>query len=172
MTNATVVADAQDSAVTINRVVSLLRGRYFAIVSFTAAKSHLQGVARLTIVIDAARTGPARVAACLSKLADVWNVQELVPAQSLRREMVLVRVRCPAAVQLTAAETAGRDSARVVYRDSSSMILEIVAEPEKLDRVLEGLALPIVEFMRSGALAMSLAPVPGQAQATTSASVS
>ena len=54
MTHATIVADAQDSLVTLNRVVSLLRGRCFAVVSFTAAKSHRPGIARLTIVVDAA----------------------------------------------------------------------------------------------------------------------
>lgn len=160
MTHATVVADAQDSSVTLNRVVSLLRGRRFAVVSFTAARSHVPSIARLTIVVDAAHTRPGRVAACLAKLADVWNVQELEPVHSLRREIALVRVLCPADVQHTLAEVTSRGGVRVAHRDSSSMILEVVAEPEKLDAILEQLDLPIVECMRSGTLAMSLTPVP------------
>ena len=156
MTHATIVASARDSVLAINRVVSLLRGRCFAVVSFTAAKSHQPGIARLTIVVDAALTRPARVAACLAKLDDVWNVSQLDPAHSLAREMALVRVLCPADVQHTLLGTTLRGGVQVVHRDSSSVLLEIVAEPEKLDAILKDLDVPIVEFIRSGTFATFL----------------
>lgn len=153
MTYATIVADAQDSVLTLNRVVSLLRGRCFAVVSVTAAKSHRPGVARVTIVVDAARTRPARVAACLAKLADVWNVSQLDPAHSLVREMALVRVLCPAGVQHTLSAATSRGGIQLVHRDGSSVLLEIVTEPERLDAILRELDLPIVECIRSGSFA-------------------
>lgn len=84
-----------------------------------------------------------------------------VPPHSLRREIALVKVLCPADVQHTLAEVTSRGGVRVAHRDDSSMILEIVAEPEKLDAILGQLDLSIVEFMRSGTLAMSLMPRPG-----------
>lgn len=156
MTYATIVADAQDSMLTLNRVVSLLRGRCFAVVSFTAARSHRPGIARLTIVVDGARTRPARVAACLAKLADVWNVNQLEPADSLVREMALVRVRCPVDRQPTALEEMPHEAVQVVHRDDTSMLLQVVAEPARLDAMLREMALPILEVLRSGIFASSL----------------
>lgn len=156
---ATIVADAQDSVLTLNRVASLLRGRCFAVVSLTAAKSHRPGLARLTIVVDAARTRPARVAACLAKLADVCNVRQLDPAHAIVREMALVRVLCPAGVQHTLSDATSRGGVLVVHRDSSSMLLEILAEPHRLDAILRELDLPIVECIRSGSFATSLEPL-------------
>ena len=90
----TLLADADDSLITLNRVISLLRSRRFAIVSVAAAQTHSPGVVRLTIVIEAERTRSDRVAACLAKLADVWNVTELDPAQT--EALVSVRHARPA----------------------------------------------------------------------------
>jgi acetolactate synthase-1/3 small subunit len=141
-------------------VVSLLRGRCFAVVSFTAAKSHRPGIAHLTIVVDTARTKAGRVAARLAKLADVWNVRELESMHSLVRELALLRVQCPPDLQQIVAEATSRDGLRVIHRDGSSMILEIVAEPETLDAILGNLQVPVVEIMRSGALAMAFPSLP------------
>lgn len=151
----TVVADAHDNPLTLNRVVSLLRGRCFTVLSFTAARSHQPGVVRLTIVIDAGRSRPGRVAACLSKLADVWNVRELDPTAALMREVVLVRVLCASHEQPALMDAASRGTL-VIHRDAASLVLAVADEPEQLDRMLQQFGARVIELVRSGPIAMTV----------------
>jgi len=154
---AIVLADADDNPITINRVVSLLRGRRFEIVSFTTAKSDRQGTARLTIVIDADRSRAARVVECLAKLADVSNVRELRPGAWLSREMALVRISCSPSEQLASINET-LTGAHVIHRDNDSVVLEIAGEPHHVDDILQKLHVRVVEYIRSGTFALSLAP--------------
>ena len=109
----------------------------------------------LTIVIDAARTRSARVAASLAKLADVWNVAELDPAKTLCRELALVKIACLSGAQELPPSVATRNDVRVVHRDDRSMILEIVAEPKDVDDVIEALeSSQLVELVRARQLTM------------------
>jgi acetolactate synthase-1/3 small subunit len=152
----TLVADADDTLITINRVISLLRARRFAIVSVAAARTHTPGVARLTIVIDAGRTPSGRVTASLAKLADVWNVAELDPAETLCRELALVRVAAVSGALALPPAVASRDDVRVVHRDDRCFILEIVAEPEDVDGVIQALEpSQVVELVRARQLAIA-----------------
>src|SRR5687768_4127166 len=88
----TLIARGLDGLSTLNRIVSLLRGRSFGIVSLTAARTDAPGVAHVTIVVDASRTRPDRVASCLEKLEDVLSVEEIDPAHAVQRELALIKV--------------------------------------------------------------------------------
>lgn len=152
----TLVADADDTLITINRVISLLRVRRFAVVSVATARTRTSGVARLTIVIDAARTPSGRVIASLAKLADVRNVVELDPVEGLCRELALVRVAAVSGRPVLPAEVAARDDVRVLDRDARSIILEIVAKPEDVDGIIQALEpSQVTDLVRGCQLAMA-----------------
>ena len=152
----TLVADADDTLITINRVISLLRVRRFAVVSIATARTHTPGVARLTIVIDADRTPSGRVTASLAKLADVRNVVELDPVEKLCRELALVRVAAVSGKPFLPPEVAARDDVRVLHRDDRCLVLEIVAEPEDVDDILQALEpSQVAELVRSRQLAIA-----------------
>lgn len=150
----TIVADAEDKLITLNRVVSLLRARQFSTVSLGAAQTQTPGVVRLTIVIDSERTRPSRVVACLSKLVDVWNVAERSPDALLCRELALVKVTvAPGGAGLP--PELSRGDIRLLHRDDRAMVLEVVAEPKEVDRILRSLeSLGIVELVRASRLTM------------------
>ena len=159
----TIVADVEDKLITLNRVVSLLRSRRFSTVSVGTAKTQTPGVVSLTVVVDAEQTPPRRVVACLSKLVDVWNVTERSPDASLSRELALVKVAVPPGAAGLPPDLA-QDPIRVLHRDDRAMVLEVVAEPSEVDRILRSLELEsfeIVELARAGQLTMeSGAPTP------------
>jgi acetolactate synthase-1/3 small subunit len=154
--NVTIVADVDDKLITLNRVVSLLRSRRFSTVSVGTAKTQTPGVVRLTVVVDSKQTPPRRVVACLSKLVDVWNVTERSPDASLSRELALVKVAVPPGVAGLPPDLA-QDAIRVLHRDDRAMVLEVVAEPTEVDRILRSLELKsfeIVELARASQLTM------------------
>lgn len=151
MTPSTIVADAQDSLMTMNRIVSLLRSRCFEVLSITVARSETPGVARLTIVIDSERTRPERVVAYLAKLNDVWSVTEL-ENNVATRELALVRIVCPAGSEPRLDGVLS--DAFLIERDERSAVLAIVAEPLTIDQVLAGMGAPVSGFVRSGALSL------------------
>lgn len=150
----TIVADAEDKLITLNRVVSLLRARQFSTVSVGTAQTQTPGVVRLTIVLDSEHTQPSRVVACLSKLVDVWNVAERSLNKSLCRELAFVKVAVPPGVAGLPPDLA-QDEIHVLHRDSQSMVLEVVAEPKEVDRVLRAMeSFEIIELARASQLTM------------------
>lgn len=77
--HSTIVVHAADTLLALNRVISLLRGRHFAVTSFATGPDESRGLARITIVVDTATTPAARVVACLEKLQDVKTVRIAEP---------------------------------------------------------------------------------------------
>lgn len=159
LNHVTLVANAEDSLITINRVISLLRARRFSIVSVGAAQTRSLGVAHLTIVIDGERTPSGRVIASLAKLADVWNVVELDPAETLCRELALMRISVRSGTPDLPSSVTSRNDVRVVHRDGCSIILEAVAEPEEVDAIIQELEpSQLVELVRGRQVAMTRHP--------------
>ena len=112
-------------------------------------------MARLTIVIDAERTPSGRVIASLAKLADVWSVAALDPAETLCRELALVRVAALSGTPDLPPAVASRNDVRVVHRDDRFIILEVVAALEDMDGVIQALEpSQLVELVRARPLAM------------------
>lgn len=159
----TLVADADDSLITINRVISLLRAKRFAVVSVATARVRAPGRVRLTIVVDAETTGPDRVVACLAKLEDVWNVAAIDPSDTLCRELALVKMTVPAGGPDLPPAVATRNDVRVIHRDDQVVVLEVVAEPQSVDDVIQALdPSAVVDLVRAHQLAMPLSvPSPG-----------
>ena len=155
----TLVADAEDTLITINRVISLLRARRFAIVSVATARIREHGKVRLTIVVDAETTRPDRVVACLAKLEDVWNVAVFDPANGLCRELALVKMTAPSGALKLPPAVATRNDVRVIHRDDQFVVLEVVAAPQDVDDVIQALdPSAVVDLVRAPQLAMGTEP--------------
>ena len=155
----TLVADAEDSLIAINRVISLLRAKHFAVVSVATARTRAHGTVRLTIVVDAERTTPDRVVACLGKLEDVWNVAVFDSANGLCRELALVRMAVPAGEPDLPPAVAARNDVRVIHRDGKIVVLEVVAAPQDMDDVIQALdQSAVIDLVRAHPLAMGTEP--------------
>jgi acetolactate synthase-1/3 small subunit len=151
----TLIARGQDGLSTLNRIVSLLRGRSFGIVSLTAGRTDEPGVAHVTIVVDASRTPPDRVVSCLEKLADVSSVEELDPAHTVQRELALVKIVRTDGVTSQLSSLVGV-AARIVDLSEASAIVEVVGTPQEVDDTIAAMRdVGVLEVARLGQVAMT-----------------
>lgn len=153
---AMIVASALNTLQALNRVVSLLRGRDFHVESLAVARSERSDVARLTIVVDATRTRPDRVASCLDKLEEVWGVRRVERSDVVRREAALIKFIEDAVPGELVSAVVGSGAARVIERSGGAAILEIVGTPEEVDDAIGSLPpASILEIARLGQMVMA-----------------
>ncbi len=154
--HALMVASTHNTLHALNRVVSLLRGRDFAIESLTVARSARPDVTRLTIAVDTARTSPERVSTCLEKLEDVWGVRRVAPSEVVRRELALIKVTTDAVGGEAVSALLLSSNARVIEEGAGAAVVELVGGPEEIDRAIGSLApASILEIARGGQLVMA-----------------
>jgi acetolactate synthase-1/3 small subunit len=153
--HAMLVASTRNTLHALNRIVSLLRGRDFEIVSLTTGRSDIPDVGCLTVVASTARARPQRVASCLEKLEDVWSVEEVQPSEVVRRELALVKVEVSTSADAAVSVLINSGAACVVERSDSIAVLQIASEPESVDETIALLPLSsVVEIVRLGPIAM------------------
>jgi acetolactate synthase-1/3 small subunit len=81
------------------RVAGLFSRRGFNIDSLAVGPTEHDEVSRMTIVVDVAESPLEQVTKQLNKLVEVIKIVELDPAQSVARELLLVKVRADAATR-------------------------------------------------------------------------
>lgn len=152
----TLIARGQDGLFTLNRIISLLRGRSFGIISLTAGRTDAPGIAHVTIVVDASRTPPDRVVSCLEKLEDVLSVEEVDPVRAVQRELALVKIARAAGTTARLSSLAGSAVARVVDSSDTSAIVEVVGTPQEVDDAIGRMQeVGVLEVARLGQVAMA-----------------
>jgi acetolactate synthase I/III small subunit len=124
--DAMIVASAQNTLHALNRVVSLLRGRDFHVESLAVGRSERSGVARVTIVIDATRTRPERVASCLERLEEVWSVRRVERSEVIRREVALIKFIEDSVPGELVSAVVGSGAARVIERSGDRLVASSV----------------------------------------------
>lgn len=151
----TLIARGLDGLSTLNRIISVLRGRSFGIVSLNAARTDAPGVAHVTIVVDASRTPPDRVASCLEKLEDVLSVEQVDPAHAVQRELALVKVARTDAITSRLSSLVGAGVARIIDVNETTAIVEVVGTPQEVDEAISALHdVGVLEVARMGQVAM------------------
>lgn len=147
----------ENTLFTLNRLVSLLRGRRFDVVSLTPARTLDRGTMSITVVVDGARVRPDRLASCVEKLDEVFGVALVERDTAVRRELALVKVHHTGAAA-TIVDALGTHVARVVDRTADTMIVEIVGDPEAVDRAVDALGGGILAMARVGEVALVRGP--------------
>jgi acetolactate synthase small subunit len=79
------------------------------------------------------------------------------PDMAVRRELALVKVHHTRAAE-TMVDALGADLARVVDRTAGTMIVELVGEPEAVDRAVDALGGGILAMARIGEVALARGP--------------
>ena len=153
----TFVVFGENTLFTLNRIVSLLRGRGFDVISLTPARTANQRTTSITVVLDGERVRVERARACMEKLDEVDRVTLMERDHSIRRELALVKVHhSPAADAVV--ERLGAQ-ARVVDRTADTMIVELVGEPEAIDQAVQTLrGVGILTMTRVGEVALACGP--------------
>ncbi len=152
----TFVVYVEDKPGVLNRVASLFRRRAFNIDSLNVGRTHEPGVSRMTIVVEADDDIAMRFEANMYKLVNVLRVEDITFAQSVRRDLALIKVTGDAEARAGILQICEVFRARVVDVAPDSLIVEITGTPDKIDGLVSVLRpFGIVEMVQTGSIAMT-----------------
>ncbi|MBG0832287.1 acetolactate synthase small subunit [Planomonospora sp. ID67723] len=137
------------------RVASLFSRRGFNIDSLAVGPTEHEDISRMTIVVNVEDLPLEQVTKQLNKLINVLKIVELDPAQSVQRELTLIKVRADAENRSSVLELVNLFRARCVDVASDAVTIEVTGTPDKLDafiKVLEPFG--IKELVQSGMVAI------------------
>ncbi|MGL4340327.1 MAG: acetolactate synthase small subunit [Rhodoglobus sp.] len=149
----------EDKPGLLTRVAGLFARRGFNIESLAVGKSEIEGLSRITVVVDVEKLPLEQVTKQLNKLVNVIKIVELDPSQSVTREHLLIKVRVDNITRSQVLEAVGLFRARVVDVAADALVIETTGDSGKVQaflRVLEPYG--IKEIAQSGVLAMGRGP--------------
>ena len=141
------------------RIAGLFSRRGFNIESLAVGPTEHTEISRMTIVVAVEDLPLEQVTKQLNKLVNVIKIVELDPAQSVQRELLLVKVRADLSVRSAVLETAQLFRARVVDVSPESVTIEATGTADKIEalvRMLEPFG--VRELVQSGMVAIGRGP--------------
>ena len=149
----------EDKPGVLARVASLFSRRGFNIQSLAVGATEQKHLSRMTIVVEVEDVPLEQVTKQLNKLINVIKIVEQDEAQSVSRELALIKVRTDATTRSQVIEAVNLFRAKVVDVSTESLTIEATGTPEKLEaflRVLEPYG--IREIVQSGIVSLSRGP--------------
>ena len=145
----------EDKPGLLTRVAGLFARRGYNIHSLAVGTTEVEGLSRITLVVDVAGSPLEQVTKQLNKLINVLKIVELEPGQSVQREHMLVKVRIDQNTRSQILEAVNLFRARVVDVAPDSLVIEVTGDTQKIDALLKVLdPFGIKEIAQSGLLAM------------------
>jgi len=140
----------------LTRVTSLFARRGFNIDSLAVGPTEDETLSRITLVVSAEDTPLEQITKQLHKLINVIKIQDLDPAESIDRELVLFKVNAPADKRHEIIEIADVFRAKVIDVGRNSLTIEATGSSDKI-RAMEDLfrAYGIKELARTGKIALA-----------------
>jgi len=140
----------------LTRVTSLFARRGFNIDSLAVGPTEDETLSRITLVVVAADTPIEQITKQLHKLINVIKIQDLDPAESIDRELVLFKVNAASDRRHEIIEIANVFRAKVIDVGRNSLTIEATGASEKL-QAMEDLfrAYGIKELARTGKIALA-----------------
>ncbi|MBK5187889.1 MAG: acetolactate synthase small subunit [Gemmatimonadaceae bacterium] len=148
----TIVALLQDHPGVLHRAVSLLRRRGYNIASLAVGRSEVEGVSRMTLVVEQDDVG--QVVKQLNRLVEVLQVDDVTHDPTIEREVILVKVAAGGNMQSIVSVALGY-GATIADVGMGTMLLELSGSPAKVEGFLQRLSpFGILEATRTGRIAM------------------
>jgi len=145
----------EDKPGLLTRVAGLFARRGFNIESLAVGRSEIEGLSRITVVVDVEDLPLEQVTKQLNKLINVIKVVELDSGHSVYRDHLLIKVRVDNTTRSHVLEAVRLFRARVVDVSVEALVIEVTGDSGKtqaLLRVLEQYG--IRELAQSGLLAL------------------
>src|SRR5207253_1180292 len=145
------------------RIASLFARRGFNIESLAVGPTERHDVSRITIRVDCETSPLEQIEKQMHKLVNVLRVAELVPGESIERELVLMKVSAPPAKRAELMALGEVFGARVVDLGTDSIVFELTGPPEDVDS-FEELVRPhgLQELVRTGSIGLGRAHRPNR----------
>jgi acetolactate synthase-1/3 small subunit len=140
----------------LTRVTSLFSRRGFNIDSLAVGPTEDPTLSRITLVVSAEDTPVEQITKQLHKLINVIKIQDLDPAESIDRELVLVKVNASPERRHEIIEIANVFRAKIIDVGRNSVTIEATGSADKI-QAMEDLfrAYGIKELARTGKIALA-----------------
>jgi acetolactate synthase-1/3 small subunit len=145
----------EDKPGLLTRVAGLFARRGFNIESLAVGKSEIEGLSRITVVVDVEQLPLEQVTKQLNKLINVIKIVELDPETAVTREHMLIKVRVDNTTRSQVLEAVTLFRASIVDVATDALVIEVTGNTPKIQaflRVLEPYG--IKEIAQSGLLAI------------------
>jgi acetolactate synthase I/III small subunit len=145
----------EDKPGLLTRVAGLFARRAFNIESLAVGATEIEGLSRITVVVQVEGLALEQITKQLNKLINVIKIVELEPEQAVQRDHFLIKVKTDAATRSQVLEAVDLFRARVIDVVADALIIEITGDAAKCQafvKVLEPFG--IKELVQSGVLAM------------------
>ncbi|CAB4852094.1 unannotated protein [freshwater metagenome] len=145
----------EDQPGVLARISALFSRRGFNIESLAVGPTEVEGISRMTIVVNVESNPLEQVTKQLNKLVNVLKIVELDPDSSVQRELLLVKVRADLETRSQVLETVSLFRAKVVDVAPDTVTIEATGSHDKLQallRVLEPFG--VKELVQSGMVAV------------------
>ncbi|GHU39232.1 acetolactate synthase small subunit [Spirochaetia bacterium] len=145
----------ENRAGTLSRVSGLFSRRGFNIDSLTVGQTENPDISRMTIVVTGDDAILEQIVKQLSKLIDVISIRKLETSSSIRREIMLIKIKANEKDRSAIVEIASIFRARVIDISSETITIEATGGMGKLEGLLELLRpYGILELARTGLVAL------------------
>lgn len=145
----------EDKPGLLTRVAGLFARRAFNINSLAVGPTEVEGLSRITVVVDQHEVHLEQVTKQLNKLVNVIKVVELDPAQSVQREHMLIKVRVDSQSRSQILEAVNLFRARVVDVVPDALVIEVTGDSGKIQAFLNVLEpFGVKEIAQSGLIAI------------------
>jgi acetolactate synthase-1/3 small subunit len=145
----------EDKPGLLTRVAGLFARRGFNIESLAVGHSEIEGLSRITVVVDVEELPLEQVTKQLNKLVNVIKIVELDPDASVQRQHLLIKVKVDGSSRSQILEAVTLFRARVVDVAPDSLVVEVTGDSGKVNALLRMLEpYGIKEIAQSGLLAI------------------
>jgi acetolactate synthase I/III small subunit len=151
----TLVVRVENKPGVLTRVAGLFARRGFNIDSLAVAPTDDPRFSRITVVADAESAPLEQIVKQLDKLINVVEINELDPANSVERELMLVTVAAPPSKRGEIMDLVRIFDATVMNVGLDEMMLSLAGSPNRVDDFSQLLRpYGIVEIQRTGRVAL------------------
>lgn len=145
----------ENSAGVLSRVVGLFSRRGFNIHSLSVGTTHDEAISRITIEVNGDELMLEQVSKQLSKVMEVIKIKTLDDSETVKRGLILVKVRVTTKTRTEVIEITNVFRAKIVDISPNTLTIELTGSNSKLNAFLE-LVEPygIEELSRTGMTAL------------------
>lgn len=156
MKNHTFLARVLNRPGVLNKVAMIVRRKMFNIHSLTVSPTRNKGVSAMTTVFRSDSSDQAgQVLKQLGKIVEVISIEEMDEHNSVREELMLVKLLPKSSVALQ--QLFKEHFYRVVHKSNAFIVVEVCGTKDELDRILKKLpADELLEIARTGVTALKL----------------
>lgn len=151
----TIAVIVENKSGVLTRIAGLFSRRSFNIDSLSVGATDNPDYSRMTITVHGDEDVLEQVVKQLSKLINVIRISELIPSESVERELAIIKVTADKESRGEIMQIVDIFRASIIDVSARSMIIEVTGDEEKIDAIVQMLRqYGIKEMARTGKVSM------------------